>query len=274
VGDNSPIGIFDSGVGGLSITKEIRRLLPNEDLLYFADSAYCPYGEKPPAIIKDRVFSLCNFLISKGAKMLVVACNTASIVSLDDIRRYYKIPVVGVEPAVKPAVAATKTGTIGVLATGVTLSGDRFSALVKKYCNQTAVVTQPCPGLVELVENGKTDGSEAEAMLTHYLQPLLEKNADTVVLGCTHYPFLRPLIQKLTDNKLTIIDTGEAVARQTSHLLINNELQTNKDSLGTETFFTSGNANLIEPVIRMLWNDTSLQVKHVEVGEVANAVNR
>ncbi|MEG6616331.1 glutamate racemase [Peptococcaceae bacterium 1198_IL3148] len=271
---NSPIGIFDSGVGGLSIAKEIRKLLPHEDLLYFADSAYCPYGEKLPTIIKDRVFAICDFLISKGAKMLVVACNTASIVSLDDIRSYYKIPVIGVEPAVKPAVAATKTGTIGVLATGVTLSGDRFSSLVKRYGDQATVVTQPCPGLVELVEKGQTIGPETEAMLTNYLQPLLNNNADTIVLGCTHYPFLRPLIHKLVGNDITVIDTGEAVARQTKRMLVNNDLQNDQTNDGQETIFTSGNVESVQPVVRLLWNKPSLEVKYIETGGVANAVNR
>lgn len=271
---SSPIGIFDSGVGGLSIAKEIRKLLPHEDLLYFADSAYCPYGEKPPALIKQRVFTLGDFLISKGAKLLVVACNTASIVSLDDLRSYYKLPVVGVEPAVKPAVAATQTGTIGVLATGVTLSGDRFSALVKRFCNKTNVVTQPCPGLVELVESGNTNSPQAEEMLRKYLKPLINKNADTIVLGCTHYPFLRPLIHKITDGHITVIDTGEAVAKQTARILINNNLENNNTKPGKETFFTSGKQQTVESVVKLLWNDKSAKVNYVEIGGEANAVNR
>ncbi|WP_031515087.1 glutamate racemase [Desulfofalx alkaliphila] len=260
----SPIGIFDSGVGGLSIAREIRNLLPNEDMLYYADSAYCPYGEKPPADIKKRVFSLCDFLLSQGAKLLVVACNTASIVSLDDIRQRYQVPVVGVEPAVKPAVAATKSGTIGVLATGVTLSGDRFSSLVARYCHKTAVITQPAPGLVELVEKGKIQGNEAEQLLVKYLNPLLEQNADTIVLGCTHYPFLRPLIENIVGPNITIIDTGKAVARQTARLLKQMKLSCHDTTKpGKELFYTSASQETVEQVVRLLWNDRSVKVKHM-----------
>lgn len=259
--DSASIGIFDSGVGGLSIAKEIRKLLPHEDLIYFADSAYCPYGEKPPAVIKERVFALGDFLIAQGAKLLVVACNTASIVSLDDIRNHYQIPVVGVEPAVKPAVMTTKTGTIGVLATGVTLSGDRFAALVKRYCDKTNVVTQPCPGLVELVEQGKLNSSETETMLARYLKPLLDQKADIIVLGCTHYPFLKPMIENIVGNNITVMDTGEAVARQTARILSTNNLHTPNKQPGTEKMFTSGDKNLVEPVIQLLWENPLLKIQ-------------
>ncbi len=264
--NSSSIGIFDSGVGGLSIAKEIRKLLPHEDLIYYADSYYCPYGEKAPAVIKDRVFSICDFLISQGAKLLVVACNTASIVSLDDLRRHYQVPTVGVEPAVKPAVHATKTGTIGVLATSVTLSGDRFSSLVNRFCTKTKVVTQPCPGLVELVEAGKTDGTKVKEMLLQYIQPLLSQNADTIVLGCTHYPFLRPLIEKMAGPNVTVIDTGEAVARQTSRMLNELNLKSDKTAPGKETFFTSGSVEKVGPVIKLLWNNQNLNVNHLMLG--------
>ena len=262
----SSIGIFDSGVGGLSIAKEIRNLLPHEDLIYYADSYYCPYGEKDPAVIKERVFSICDFLISQGAKLLVVACNTASIVSLDDLRRHYQVPAVGVEPAVKPAVNATKTGTIGVLATSVTLSGDRFSSLVNRFCSKTKVITQPCPGLVELVEAGKTDGTEAKEMLSQYLQPLFSQKADTIVLGCTHYPFLRPLIEKMAGPDVTVIDTGKAVARQTSRLLDELGLKSDNTSPGKEVFFTSGSAETVGPVIKLLWNNQNINVNHLMLG--------
>ncbi|MBO8137445.1 MAG: glutamate racemase [Desulfotomaculum sp.] len=271
--NSSPIGIFDSGVGGLSIAREIRRLLPNEDLLYYADSAYCPYGEKPPSIIKQRVFALSDFLLSKGAKILVVACNTASIVSLDEIRNKYDVPVVGVEPAVKPAVAATKTGTIGVLATGVTLSGDRFSSLVKRYCSKTDVVTQPCPGLVELVEKGMINSSRAEELLRKYTRPLLEKNADTVVLGCTHYPFLREKIQAIVGPGVTVIDTGEPVARQTARVLDKHNLKSSRQCRGRETFFTSGDIKTVEPVVQLLWDDETLKVNYVPLGGISIETN-
>ncbi|MCD5407207.1 MAG: glutamate racemase [Desulfotomaculum sp.] len=258
--NTSPIGIFDSGIGGLSIAKEIRKLLPAEDLLYYADSAYCPYGDKPAKIIKQRVFTVGDFLLTRGAKLLVVACNTASIISLDDLRQHYQVPVVGVEPAVKPAVAATKTGTIGVLATGVSLSGNRFSTLVKRFCLQTKVVTQPCPGLVELVESGQFNSPQAEKLLFTYLKPLLKHNIDTIVLGCTHYPFLRPLIQKITSEDIQIIDTGEAVARQTVRVLTKMNLANKQNKLGQELFFTSGKVKIVEPVVQLLWGDYTLKI--------------
>ncbi|MBM7855551.1 glutamate racemase [Desulfohalotomaculum tongense] len=271
--NSSPIGIFDSGVGGLSIAKEIRQLLPNEDLLYYADSAYCPYGEKPPEVIKQRVYLLSDFLLSKGAKMLVVACNTASIVSLDDMRKKYRVPVVGVEPAVKPAVAATKTGTIGVLATGVTLSGDRFSSLVKCFGSKTKVVTQPCPGLVELVENGNINSAETEKLLSKYIKPLLEQNADTIVLGCTHYPFLKSKIQELAGPGIKVLDTGKPVARQTARVLNEFGLNNAQHHQGKEFFYTSGKQETVEPVIRLLWSYERLKVNHILLGGISSAVN-
>ncbi len=269
--NSAAIGIFDSGVGGLSIAKEIRKRLPQEDLIYYADSLYCPYGEKSPALIKERVFLISDFLISQGAKLLVVACNTASIVSLDDIRRRYQVPVVGVEPAVKPAVNATKTGTIGVLATGVTLSGDRFSSLVNRYCTKTKVVTQPCPGLVELVEAGKINCPEAKKMLFQYIRPLLEQNADTIVLGCTHYPFLRPLIEEIVGPDITIIDTGEAVARQTARVLEQSALNNKNNRPGRELFYTSGISEIVEPVIKLLWPGQNVKVNRLLLGGQVHA---
>lgn len=262
--NDAPIGIFDSGVGGLSIAKEIRKLLPNENLIYFADSAYCPYGEKLPAVIKQRVFTICDFLISLGAKILVVACNTASIVSLDDIRHRYQVPVVGVEPAVKSAVTATKTGTIGVLATSVTLSGDRFSALVKQHCSKTNVITQPCPGLVGLVEGGQLNSSETKTSLTQYLKPLLKQQADVIVLGCTHYPFLKPMIKEIAGDNIKILDTGAAVARQTAHLLSTHHLQTTNKQPGTEEMLTSGDRSRVEPVVQLLWGNPVLKVNYAD----------
>ncbi|MTI81826.1 MAG: glutamate racemase [Firmicutes bacterium] len=271
--NSSPIGIFDSGLGGLSIAKEIRKLLPNEDLLYYGDSAYCPYGEKPHEVIKERVFSISNFLLSNGAKILVVACNTASIVSLDEIRKKFQVPVVGVEPAVKPAVSATKTGTIGVLATGVTLSGDRFSSLVQRYCDKTTVVTQPCPGLVEQVENGKVHNEETQKLLTKYVKPLLEQDADTIVLGCTHYPFLRSKIMEIAGPNVTIIDTGLPVAQQTARVLEKHGLSNTNKHQGQEQFYTSGDQNIVEPVVRLLWGDQVSEVKQVLLGGRLSEVN-
>lgn len=240
--------------------KEVRRLLPAEDLLYFADSAYCPYGEKPLEAIQNRVFSICDFLIDRGAKLIVLACNTASIAALDAVRERCSVPVVGMEPAIKPAVAATKNGRIGVLATQVTLTGGRFNSLVERFGCKVKIFTQPCHGLVELVESGCWDNPETEALLKSCLDQLLARGVDTVILGCTHYPFLRPVVEKLAGSGVSVIDTGGAVARQVVRVLGNNGLAAVGAAAGAESFFTSGNPEKVEPVIRLLWGKQELTV--------------
>lgn len=260
-----PIGLFDSGVGGLSVMREIRLLLPTEDLLYFADSAHCPYGIKPPEAIRQRAIAICDFLISNGVKIIVVACNTMSIVGLDFMRDIYKIPIVGIEPAVKPAAAATQNGKIGILATNVTIAGDRFNSLVQRFGEGLEVMTQPCPGLVELVETGNSDSPEAETLMHRYLDPLLDRGIDTVVLGCTHYPFLRPLVESIAGPKITIIDTGEAVARQTTRILSQYQLSSPMEEPGHEYFYTSGNPEKVTQVIKRLWGDPDAKVRRVNI---------
>lgn len=251
--DPRPIGVFDSGVGGLSVLLEIKRLLPEENIVYYADSAYCPYGLKSPEEIVSRSFSICDFLISCGSKMLVVACNTASVAGLDIYRQRYNIPIVGMEPAVKPATAATRNGRVGVLATGVTLSGNRFSSLLERYQNGSEVFSQPCPGLVEMVEMGHSDFPETIALLKKYIDPLLERGVDTIVLGCTHYPFLKKSVQAVAGPGITIIDTGEAVARQVKRVMARHGLENQSGQRGGETFHTSGNTEEVSPVIKKLW---------------------
>lgn len=256
-----PIGVFDSGVGGLSVAKEIRQLLPLEDLIYYADSAYCPYGDKDPEIIRQRERSIVEFLLSQGAKLIVVACNTASSTGLEELRKLFNVPIVGMEPGVKPAVAATRNGKIGVLATGVTIGGNRFASLVQRYAENTKVITQPCPGLVELIEHGKLEEPETEEFLKGFLQPILDQGADTVVLGCTHYPFLRPMIERLAGPGIAVIDTGAAVAKQVCKVLGENNLAVQEGPQGTEQFFTSGNQDEVEKVIGSLWIRDHVQVK-------------
>jgi glutamate racemase len=263
--NSQPIGLFDSGVGGISVMKEIRRLLPNEEMLYFADSLHCPYGDKPTEIICQRAQAISSFLLSRGAKMIVVASNTTSIAALNDVRQTAGVPVVGIEPAVKPATSVTRNGRVGVLATGVTLAGERFNSLVERFGNGVEVHTQPCPGLVEMVERGHLDHPETEELLAGYLNRLLDIGVDTVVLGCTHYPFLRPLIEKLTGEGVSIIDTGQAVAKQVSHVLESHDLLNPHGVPGHEHFYTSGNPREIQPVIRGLWKDPDLMVEKVLV---------
>lgn len=262
----APIGVFDSGVGGLSVAKEIRQLLPLEDIIYYADSAYCPYGDKDPQIIRRRERTIVEFLLAQGAKLIVVACNTASSTGLEELRRIFpNVPIVGMEPGVKPAVAATKNNKIGVLATRVTVGGDRYATLVKRYAENTQVITQPCPGLVELIEAGKLAEPETEGKLQGFLQPVLEQGADTIVLGCTHYPFLRPLIEKLAGSKVSVIDTGLAVAKQVSRVLKEKNLAVTDGPPGTEQFYTSGPANEVAQVIGTLWVRDNIQAQQAKL---------
>ncbi|MFZ5649325.1 MAG: glutamate racemase [Bacillota bacterium] len=251
--DFRSIGVFDSGVGGLSVLNEIRKLLPREDIIYYADSAHCPYGIKSPEEIIARSFKICDFLLSRGSKMLVVACNTASVAGLDVFRHRYDVPIVGMEPAVKPATSATRNGKVGVLATGVTLAGDRFSSLLERYQNGSEIFSQPCPGLVELVECGMHESTEAVEMLKRFVTPLIDRGVDTIVLGCTHYPFLKELVRSIAGPDISIIDTGEAVARQVCRVMGRHGIENSGEKAGSEVFHTSGPIDEVGPVIKKLW---------------------
>ncbi|MRX09489.1 glutamate racemase [Pseudoduganella sp. FT25W] len=222
----SPIGVFDSGVGGLSVLRHIRAQLPHEDLLYFADSGHAPYGDKTEQYVVDRALAVTDYLLSHGAKALVVACNTATVAAIKAVRaKYPELPVVGVEPGLKPAAAATHNGKVGVLATARTLKGDKFLQLREQIsaATQAEFLLQPAVGLVDEIEKGDLHAPAIGAMLERYIAPLLEQGADTLVLGCTHYPFVRDGIERvLRDHAradVTLIDTGDAVARQLGRLL-------------------------------------------------------
>ena len=215
------IGIFDSGVGGLSVFREIRKVLPDERYVYFSDNAHCPYGEKTREYIIDRARSITETLLSKGADVIVVACNTATAAAIADLRERYDVPFIGMEPAVKPAASCTKTGVVGVLATAGTLKADKYLTTRGKYAEEVRFVEHVGEGFVELVENGNTSGAEAEKVVGKSLIPLLEAGADTIVLGCTHYPFLSDTILKVASDHfpaqvISMIDPAPAVAR---HLL-------------------------------------------------------
>lgn len=234
------IALFDSGLGGLSVMREVRSRLPQHDLLYFADTAYCPYGLKSVSFVQQRSLQLGQFLSDYGAHLLVVACNTASSAALEVLRAELAIPIVGMEPGLKPAVAATRSGYIGVLATSGTLAGERFARLVERFAYQQTVITQPCPGLVEQVERGAIDDPRTDALLKQYIDPLLAQGVDTLVLGCTHYPFLREPIARIVGPNITIIDTGPAVARQVMHMVSEHRI-----TLGNSTthYLTTGSAD-------------------------------
>ncbi|MCW8840966.1 MAG: glutamate racemase [Gammaproteobacteria bacterium] len=215
----SPIGIMDSGAGGLSVLQQIKALLPHESLLYAADSAHLPYGDKTPAFVRQRVNTVAAALVELGAKALVVACNTATAAAVESLRERYAMPVVGMEPGVKPAVQGSRSGVVGILATAGMAGSSRMTELVQRFAGERQVIVRACPGLVEQVERQALDTPETTRLLQQYLAPVLEVGADTVVLGCTHYPFLRPLIERLSGPGVRVIDTGEAVARRLHHLL-------------------------------------------------------
>lgn len=247
------IGVFDSGVGGLSVLLHIRQLFPNERLIYVADSGHVPYGGRPAHYIEQRSNTLTRFLVSQGADAIVIACNTATAAAVASLREQFSIPIVGMEPAVKPAVAATRSGVVGVLATIGTLESARFAALLERYAGAIDIVTQGCPGLVEQVEKGESNGIRTRELIERYTLPLLERGADTLILGCTHYPFLAPLIRDVVGNNIVLVDTGAAVARQLMRR-IESELPGRVPGDATEQFFTSGDAALASRIMSLLWD--------------------
>lgn len=255
--NNRPIGVFDSGVGGISVLKHIHALLPHEQLLYVADSKYAPYGNKTPAEITARCFEIADFLIAKGAKALVVACNTATAAAIDELREKYALPIIGMEPAVKPAAEASKNGIIGVLATVGTLKSAQFAGLLESYGRNVEVVTQACVGLVECVERGELDTVNTKTLIRLYITPLLAEGADTIVLGCTHYPFVADAIREIVGENISLIDTGAAVAKQLKRQLAESELLSNLNRQGSVKFFTNSHAENAENVIENLWGKSA-----------------
>jgi glutamate racemase len=250
---SQPIGVFDSGVGGISVLQHIHQLLPHEHLLYFADSRHAPYGSKTPQQIQSRCFEITDFLIAKGAKAIVVACNTATAAAIDAMRAQYTLPIFGMEPAVKPAAEASKNGIIGVLATVGTLKSAQFAGLLESYGRNVEVVTQGCVGLVECIERGELNAEYTLNLLQQYCQPLLDEGADTVVLGCTHYPFLKKHIQRIVGDKVTLIDTGAAVAKHLQNRLSAMEMLSSPTQNGEVKFWTNSSAPEAKAVIDMLW---------------------
>ena len=253
--NNNPIGVFDSGVGGLSVLKSIRERLPHEDLIYIADLLYVPYGDKSQQLIEQRAIDLSSFLIQQNVKAIVVACNTATVTAIKKLRSLISIPIIGIEPGVKPASLSTKSGSIGVLATSRTLKSDSFSQLLNNWIAQHRVELQACPGLVEQVENLDLNGPKTRRLLKQYIDPLLEKGVDTLVLGCTHYPFLIPLIREICDHSTDVIDTGPAVAREVERRLQVAQLLSSKKTLGYESFWSSAATDSTTKIIGQLWGD-------------------
>ncbi len=247
--NNQPIGLFDSGIGGTSIWKEIIKLLPNEQTIYLADSKNAPYGKKS----KDEIIALCvkntELLISKGCKLIVVACNTATTNAIAYLRENYDIPFIGIEPAIKPAALYSETGAVGILATKGTLTSALFEKTANEYTQKITVIEQDGEGLVSLIEKGKINSLELENLLTKYLKPMLNFNVDHLVLGCTHYPYLIPQIKKIIGNKIQIIDSGEAVAKQTKAILIKNHLFCNEKHINPHQFYINIDKSVLEKML-------------------------
>jgi glutamate racemase len=249
----NPIAIFDSGVGGLSVLRHVRAQLPRERLLYVADQAHVPYGPRPPRQIRRFSEAITRFLLKQQAKLVVVACNAASAAALTHLRHTFPdVPFVGMEPAVKPAAVHTRRGKVGVLATVGTFASQRYADLMARFAQEVELFESPCLGLVEQIEAGHIATPETEQLLQSCLGPMLAAGVDTVVLGCTHYPFVRPLIESIVGPAVTVIDPAPAVARQTKRVLQQRELLSSLDHAGDVRLFTTGEPQPLADLIPRL----------------------
>jgi glutamate racemase len=260
----APIGIFDSGVGGLSVLRAIRLEMPAESIIYFGDQGHIPYGPRPMEQIRDFSESITNFLRERNAKIIVVACNTASAAALKYLReKYPDVKFVGMEPAVKPAAEHTRTGKVGVLATPATFQGALYASVVERFANGVELFQNTCNGLVQQIEQGNLDGSETRKILEDALHPMLEENIDTVVLGCTHYPFVIPLIEEIAGEKVRVIDPAPSVAKQVKRLLDAGGIKSEAESRGIVRFYTSDDPDVLKSQLPMLIGEDGV-VERVE----------
>jgi glutamate racemase len=254
---SNPIGLFDSGVGGLSVLRAMREQMPAENVIYFGDQGHVPYGPRPMEQIQSFSEGITKFLLDKDSKLIVVACNTASAAALKYLReRFPDVSFVGMEPAVKPAAETTRTGKVGVLATPATFQGALYASVVERFGNGVELLQHTCPGLVAQIEKGELDSSTTRSILEDALHPMLEQNIDTVVLGCTHYPFVIPLIQKIVGEEVRVIDPAPAVARQVKRLLEAKGLLNASDVLGAMQFYTSGDAAEMQAMLPRLLGES------------------
>jgi glutamate racemase len=248
-----PIGVFDSGVGGISVLRAIREQMPEEPVIYFGDQGHVPYGSRSLEQIQNFSEAITRFLLAQGAKIIVVACNTASAAALKYLReKFPDVPFVGMEPAVKPAAEHTQTGKVGVLATPATFQGALYASVVERFANGVELLQDTCPGLVQQIEQGNLESEETRRILEEALRPMLEKNIDTVVLGCTHYPFVIPLIQQIVGNDVRVIDPAPAVAKQVQRLLEARGMRSESASQGDLKLCTSGDADELESMLPVL----------------------
>ena len=250
--NSHPIGIFDSGIGGLSVWREIARRLPHEDTIYFADQIHIPYGPRSPEQIRSFSEAITRFLLARSCKVIVVACNTASAAALKYLRSVFPAaPFVGMEPAVKPAAETTRTGVVGVLATPATFQGELFASVVERFANGVQLINQVCPGLVEQIEAGELNTPRTLGLLDRFLAPIRAANADTIVLGCTHYPFVIEAIRQLAPG-VNVIDPAPAVARQVDRVLQERGLAHDPQHVGAHTFVSSGDLDRYQQTLQLL----------------------
>jgi glutamate racemase len=255
-----PIGALDSGMGGLSIVSELRRTLSHEDIIFYGDNANCPYGARSDEWLRARILEVADFLLDRGAKALVVACNAASAAGLEHLRARHSLPIIGLVPAVRPAVLSTHTRTIGVLTTRPTMRGRLLHDVIERFADPEGVevVTVAPDGLVEAVERGDLNTPETADIIRRAVAPMLERGADAIVLGCTHYPFVKPLILEATGGKIQVIDSGEGVARHTANVLRARQLLHPPNQTGTLTVYTSADADTLRPLV---WRLVGEEVK-------------
>lgn len=235
----APIGIFDSGVGGLSVYQAVRRALPAEDMIYVADSGHAPYGDRSAEFIKERAVIMTEFLVSAGAKAVVVACNTATVIAVEQLRQQFSRPIIALEPAIKPAVEHSRSGTIGVLATRRTIESPAVERLCRVHGSDARILLQPCPGLVEHVERGEMDHPATVELIRRYVEPLIAAGADTLVLGCTHYVYLARQIRSIVGPEVRLLDSSAAVARQVGRRIGSSEVAASIGRCARDQFFTT-----------------------------------
>lgn len=256
---NNPIGIFDSGIGGTSIFKEIHSLLPNENCIYLADSKNAPYGNKSEEDILQLSIKNTELLLHNNCKLIVVACNTATTNAISYLRANYDVPFIGIEPAIKPAALSTQSKAIGILATKGTLSSNLFHKTTDLYASGIKVIEQVGEGIVPLIESGRLESDEMEDLLTTYLKPMLEHNIDYLVLGCTHYPYLIPTLSKMLPEHVKIIDSGLAVAKQTKAVLKSNDLLNTSFVKPTIKLFSNGDVDVLNSILEYQYEASYLE---------------
>lgn len=252
-----PIGVFDSGVGGLSVLRAMRELMPEEPVIYFGDQGHVPYGPRPMEQVRDFSEEITRFLLDQGAKLIVVACNTASAAALHSLRdRFPQVSFVGMEPAVKPAAEYTRSRLVGVLATPATFQGALYASVLERFANGVQVLQHTCPGLVGQIEKGDLEGEETRAILEDALRPMLDQGIDTIVLGCTHYPFVIPLIEQMVGESVRVIDPAPAVAKQVKRLLEAQGLKCPRGTRAQVQLYTSGEVGSLRSLLPKLLGES------------------